>query len=127
MWCVASVPRELRAIDAGSVVASLEGQVNAVLAFELGDDDATGTGEGEATATGDGEPTVRPTTGPLVVPPPPPPHAASRDVVMSKVANLRNIAILIVNGAGENESRPCGRKFLFVPRFAPAILTNHSF
>jgi hypothetical protein len=88
------VPRELRAIDAGSVVASLEGQVNAVAAFTLGDDDATGTGEGEgdATATGDGEPTVRPMVVPP--PPPPPPQAARRDVVMSKVTNLRSIAIL---------------------------------
>ena len=81
--------------------------MNAVLAFglvALGDEDAAGVGEG--TATGDGEPTVRPATGPLVVPPPPPPHAARKDKVMSNVANLRNIAILIVNGGGENEAFP---------------------
>jgi len=83
--------------------------VNAVLEFGLvavGDDAAVG--EGEAAATGD-DPPPPPMTGVLDIPPfvpPPPPHAASRDVVMSNVANLRNIAILIVKSAGTSVAQP---------------------
>lgn len=109
-----SAPIE-RTTDVGSVVASLLGQVKAVAAFADGDDEARGEGDAAAAADdeadGAGEaPLVR--TG-LGDDEPPPPHAASKDVVTSIVAILRNIAILIVKSGGSpGAQRMSGRSLI---------------
>jgi hypothetical protein len=95
-WRVASAPVE-RAIAVGSVVESLLGQVNAVAAFALALGEAAGAGEAEAAGDGDAVTRLPPGDGLEL---PPPPHAASNDSVIKSVANLRNIAILIINSGG---------------------------